>query len=337
MHVYVRSVRSLCRSSARLLAVLLVSCTPDGTTAGAEDSTTGDTERPPIDPGPLDPPAGTDGCGEAAPTGTFTQSVDVDGTTRTFFVSVPENYDPDTQYPLVFGYHGGDDFGGEAMRDYLGLEGVAPLGSEIFVYPDATAVNDPNGTGFEYGVGEAAMADDAFFDSILEMMSGSYCIDANRIFATGQSAGGGYVAQLACHRGDVLRAVVPVAANIVLCGDSHCSGWGGTHPNLCTGTPNVMQMHGLRDWIELVPFGLGTHEYLASAAGCGPWVAEEVAIADFGTAPTEPVAPAPCERRLGCDSEIIFCAYDGEHQIPSWYPEANLNYEEATMEFFRSH
>ena len=74
-----------------------------------------------------------------------------------------------------------------------------------------------------------------------------------------------------------------------------------------------------------------------SDGGCGPWSGDEVAIADFDKAPTEPVDPAPCVRRLGCDREVIFCPYKGGHQIPSWYPEHGFNYEQATMDFFRSH
>ena len=301
------------------------------------DAVDDDGPRPPVDPGPLPTGVGSQGCGVQSPTGTFHQSVDVGGESRSFFVSVPDDYDPDRRYPLVFGYHGGDDFGGEAMRDYLELEHVEPVGSEIFVYPDARGVHSPGAGGFEYGVGELAAADDAFFDAILATVSSNYCIDENRVFATGQSAGGGYVVQLACHRGDVVRAAVPVAANLVLCGDSSCSGWGGTHPSLCVGDANYMQMHGTNDWIELNPFGLGTFEFIASAAGCGPWVDDEVAIADFDSAETEPVDPSPCVRRIGCDREVIWCPYQGEHQIPSWYPESGLDYADVTMTFFRSH
>lgn len=240
-------------------------------------------------------------------------------------MSVPASYDPDRRYPIIFGYHGGDDFGGEAMRGYLDLERVAPTEQEIFVYRDATAVNGPGGSGFDYGVGPEGMAEDAFFDATLALMSRSYCIDENRVFVTGQSAGGGYVVQLACHRGDVIRAAVPVAANLVLCGDTHCSGWGGTHPSRCVGDANMMQMHSPDDWIEYNPFGLGTLELIASAAGCGVWTDERVAIASLETSPTEPVDPAPCIRRLGCDREIIFCPYRGGHQIPSWYPESGMD------------
>lgn len=258
--------------------------------------------------------------------GTFHQSIEVGGVERTFFASVPADYDPDRQYPIVFGYHGGDDFGGEAMRGYLDLERVEPVGSEIFVYPDATAVNDPGGTGFEYGITEAAMADDAFFDAILEIMSSNYCIDENRVFVTGQSAGGGYAAQLACHRGDVVTAAVPVAANLVLCGDASCSGWGDIHPDLCVGSPNVMQMHSPDDWIDYNPFGLGTFELLASAAGCGTWNGPGLLISELGTAPMEDIQPATCQRRLGCDSEMVLCSYSGGHQIPGWDGPAEFEF-----------
>ncbi len=221
------------------------------------------------------------------------------------------------------------------MRGYLDLERVEPVGSEIFVYPDATAVNDPNGTGFEYGITEAAMADDAFFDAILEIMSANYCVDENRVFVTGQSAGGGYAGQLACHRGDVVTAAVPVAANLVLCNDATCVGWGQTHPDMCVGSPNIMQMHSPDDWIEYNPFGLGTFELLASAAGCGTWEGPDLIISDLGTAPMEDIEPATCQRRLGCDSEMVLCSYSGGHQIPGWEGPSDYDFQQVTMDFFR--
>jgi poly(3-hydroxybutyrate) depolymerase len=274
--------------------------------------------------------------GSPGKTGTFYDSVQVAGLERTFYVSVPASYDSKKRYPLIFGYHGGTDYGGKAMRNYLRLETVAPLASEIFVYPDATAVNDPKGAGFEYGTGPEGQAEDAFFDALLAAMKKKYCIDANRVFVTGQSAGGGYATQLACHRGDVVRAAVPVAANLVLCNNKTCSGW-GTDPSNCVGKANVMLMHSPDDWIKLKPFGLGTLEFLASAAGCGAWSNKKVEISKLGTAPTEKIQPAPCVRRLGCDREIIFCPYAGGHQIPSWYPQAGFKYEQFAMDFFRSH
>ncbi len=299
-----------------------------GATSGAGTAGTTGGEPP--------PPSGSSGCGLDGVTGTFHQSVDVMGQERTYFVSVPDDYDPAHEYPLVFGYHGGDDFGGQAMRDYLGLEWVEPAGGEIFVYPDASAVNNPGGTGWEYGVTDAAKADDAFFDAMLATMVSSYCIDENRVFVTGQSAGGGYTSQLACHRGDVLRAAVPVAANIVLCGDTTCSGWGGTHPSLCTGQPSVMQMHSPEDWIEYNPFGLGTFEYLASAAGCGVWTEQELMIAALGTLPMSDISTPTCQQREGCSGEMILCSYSGGHQIPGWGGPAEFEYAQVTMDFFRA-
>jgi hypothetical protein len=330
-----------------LVGLLLTVVACSGDDAGANDDDGGGGAgaglpgtppgKPPGNPGPLPPASGSSGCGLDAVTGTFQQTVEAAGKQRTFFVSIPESYDPERAYPLVFGYHGGDDFGGEAMRGYLDLERVEPIGSELFVYPDATAVNDPGGTGFEYGTTLEAQADDAFFDAILAIMSSNYCVDDNRIFVTGQSAGGGYAGQIACHRGDVVRAAVPVAANLVLCGGDSCIGWGGIHPTGCVGAPSVLQMHSPDDWIEYNPFGLGTFELLASAAGCGVWDGPEVAIADLGTAAMEATTTPTCERRLGCDSEVVLCSYSGGHQIPGWDGPSEFEYQQVTMDFFRSH
>ncbi|MEM6989298.1 MAG: hypothetical protein AAF721_02335 [Myxococcota bacterium] len=103
-------------------------------------------------------------------------------------------------------HHGGDDFGGEAMLDYLDLERVEPVGSEIFVYPDATAVNDP-----------------------------------------------------------------------------------------------------------------------------------ELVIAELGTAEMQDIQPPTCQRRAGCASEMVLCSYSGGHQIPGWTSPAEYEFQQVTMDFFRSH
>lgn len=261
--------------------------------------------------GPLMPASPSDGCGMDGPTGAFHQTTQYAGTSRRFFVSVPDDYDPALEHRLVFGYHGGADFGGEAMRDYLSLETVSPE-AEIFVYPDAI------GSGFM----EDLEREDGFFDEVLSIMSSNYCIDENRIFVTGQSQGGSFVTNLVCSRGDVVQAGIAVGANFALCGDDGCVGWRSASD--CVGSADLRLLHGLQDdVITMEPWGVETLAYFTDLAGC--------------SANTEPVDPSPCERYAGCDRDLQWCAYNGGHQIPSWYEEANLNFEQTTMDFFRSY
>jgi polyhydroxybutyrate depolymerase len=51
--------------------------------------------------------------------------------------------------------------------------------------------------------------DVAFFDAMLDDLRARYCVDPNRVFATGFSRGGFFVNALACERGDKLAAIAP--------------------------------------------------------------------------------------------------------------------------------
>ena len=136
---------------------------------------------------------------------------------RRFYLSIPENYDPNRAHKLIVGYAGRDAMG-EFMQGYLGLEDDSP-GDEIFAYPDPL-FRDFEGWG-NYGGwllgphGHPAHGeqDFGFTRALVEYVQAQYCIDPDRIFATGHSWGGDMSHVVACFMGDLFRAAVPVAAN----------------------------------------------------------------------------------------------------------------------------
>ena len=144
------------------------------------------------------------GCGLVdAPTGVFSnQTITIGGQARTYVLSVPKSYDPSTPLALVFGWHGHDGTGFQARQSYA-IEPSA-AGSAIFVYPDGVT----GGADWDYS---PTGIDVALFDALVSYLAGSYCIDRNRIFSTGLSAGAYFTNLLGCCRGDVLRAIAPVA------------------------------------------------------------------------------------------------------------------------------
>jgi hypothetical protein len=76
------------------------------------------------------------GCGlVGAPTGVLgSQTITVGSQARTYVLSVPRSYDPNTPLPLVFGWHGHGATGAFA-RQVFSIEPAA-AGGAIFVYPD---------------------------------------------------------------------------------------------------------------------------------------------------------------------------------------------------------
>ncbi len=128
--------------------------------------------------------------------------MEVDGKDRTYRLTVPQNYDSNNGYPLIFAFH---FLGGNSMLSYMsyGFWGVAE-DEAIIVYPDGV-------TGECGGIPQWEPTDLAFFDALYDAITSEYCVDEGRVFATGLSAGAYMTNLVGCERGDVLRAIVPVA------------------------------------------------------------------------------------------------------------------------------
>jgi poly(3-hydroxybutyrate) depolymerase len=159
------------------------------------------------------------------------RSIMHDGIERLYLVAVPPAYDPDRPYPLIFGFHGsGGDR--EQLRGYMNLE-VPAAGEAVFIYPQGLAESG--------GVAEwdtsAASADLTLIDALLEQYRSELCIDEGRIFATGHSFGGCMSNAAGCFRGDVFRAIAPVAG----CGPFARGG------SACVGRIATLQIHSPMD------------------------------------------------------------------------------------------
>ena len=108
---------------ALLLAYLALGCSACG---GSDDAATSNDR--------------SSGCGQESTIGVTNRSIDIGGVERTYVLSVPFAYDPDTPLPVVFVWHGRTDSGAIA-RGYLGIEEAANENA-IFVYPDGLPIED---------------------------------------------------------------------------------------------------------------------------------------------------------------------------------------------------
>ncbi|WP_165835358.1 alpha/beta hydrolase family esterase [Chryseobacterium viscerum] len=156
------------------------------------------------------------GLGSGQKTYTFSTAA---GGKRSYYISVPANYDNTKKYKLVF-FFAGTDSTGESMYDWAGL-GWNNLGLEklmentIFVYPDQKYVwdGDKGWALGNYGEYYAGMHDIQFTKELLDLIKNTYSIDNNRIFATGHSWGGDMTNVTAYFLKGVFRAIAPVASN----------------------------------------------------------------------------------------------------------------------------
>jgi poly(3-hydroxybutyrate) depolymerase len=208
------------------------------------------------------PPAASSGCGSAwmAPDAEVEQSrrggvpmlvarreITIDGAPRLYLVAVPMAYDGSTPYPLVFGFHG---LAGsrEQLRGYMNVEAAA-AGDALFIYPEGLPV-DGGETGWSLG---STSTDLAFIDALLEQYKAEWCVDENRIFATGHSYGGCMSNTVGCARGDVFRAIAPVAG----CGPQRRGG------AACVGQVAALLIHSPKDT---------TTDYGSGISGCTTWL-----------------------------------------------------------------
>ena len=151
------------------------------------------------------------GCGQATTLQSGTATIDVSGTSRTYILYIPSNYDSSKPYKLIFGFHwlGGsasDVASGSIIGGpYYGLESRS-AGSAILVAPDGLPdPNQNNNKGWPNTNGQ----DVAFVKAMLQLFESNLCIDQSRIFSTGFSYGGIFSLTLGCQMSNVFRAIAP--------------------------------------------------------------------------------------------------------------------------------
>jgi poly(3-hydroxybutyrate) depolymerase len=232
------------------------------------------------------------GCGKPSPTGVDENgSITVGGEERSFVLSVPDGYDPETPTRLVFAWHGlGGD--GALARLYFGVE-QASGGAAIFVYPDGLVVQPQNAPGWQL---DSEGKDVALFDALLERVSNDYCIDTARVFSTGHSFGGYMSNALGCARSTVLRAIAPVAG-------------GGPFGGACDpGSLSAWLAHGTNDTIVLFAEGESSRDHWLEHAGCA--------------SASQPTTPEGCVEYDGCAMErVVWCTHGEGHDWPDLAPE----------------
>jgi hypothetical protein len=242
----------------------------------------------------------SDGCGK---TSTVTFGAAAGGTgkggsvtigNRSFIMRLPDNYDMNKPYWLIFGFHwrGGSsadvDGGGSngyAMAHY-GLQALSKNGA-IFVAPHGL-----NG-------GWADGGDLEFVDAMVELIEDNYCVDRTHIFANGFSFGGGMSYALACARANVFRGVA-------IYNGAQLSGCEGGNDPIA-----VWQMHGLTDNTLGFDMALPMRDRFVENNGCTP------------QNPPSPPRPPPylvdgghiCTDYAGCapGKPVRWCAHQSGH------------------------
>lgn len=183
----------------------------------------------------LIPFTGSAGCGKVTSLTSGTHQVTSSGKGRTYIINIPQNYDKDKPYRLIFGMH---CMGGSAHKvanvpsdeqgDFYHLKPISEQKNIpcIFVAPQGNDNGTWNG-----------QEDHTFFSDLLKLFKDELCVDTTRVFSVGFSFGAMFSYSLSTSFQNELRAVSCFApVNYVI--------WLPQHKHLPLA---YMQMHGMQD------------------------------------------------------------------------------------------
>lgn len=237
--------------------------------------------------------AKSDGCGHAPTLKSGTITLQSGGQSRKYTLRVPDDYDQDRPYRLIFGFHGATGNSGQVAPSFFGLWSLAES-STIFIAPDAVG-----------GIWSSD-TDVTLVKDILQQAKADLCIDTSRVMLEGFSQGGAMAWTLACAQpSGVFRAAVV-----------H-SGGGLARPATCAPIP-FMSSLGQEE-----SNGAGqtsNSDFFAKQNGC--------TVQALAKAPDGGHA---CSDYAGCSAghPTRWCDYDGGHtpspsdsgQSMSWMPK----------------
>ncbi|KAK2737640.1 hypothetical protein FQN55_000996 [Onygenales sp. PD_40] len=168
-----------------------------------------------------------------------THSLQSGNWTRNYGIRVPDGYNDHLgkKWPLIVDYHGKN--GSPSNQYKVSLFDQYPKGQKyLAVYPAGV---EKAWQGPSYAV--EGVDDLQFTTDLLAHLRENYCIDDNRIYASGKSNGGGFVDLLACSdNGDEFAAFAMAAAALYT--DLEYSG--------CPKRRAILESHGEKD--ETIPY-----------------------------------------------------------------------------------
>ncbi|OAI42468.1 hypothetical protein AYO38_03035 [bacterium SCGC AG-212-C10] len=210
------------------------------------------------------------------------------GKERQFRVHLPAKTDTGAAMPVVLNFHG---YGSNALEQetYSGLVPLSDREGFLLVSPDGTG--SPRGWA-SFSLIPTGTDDVRFVDDLIVELGRSFCIDTQRIYATGLSNGAFMSSRLGCVLSDRIAAIAPVAG--VYNPVEHC---GRPMP--------VLAFHGTADsvvpfdgglMLRMVPYG-GARRGIsgwAEANGCSEAI-EVVRLTDHVTRETHSSCTSPAD------------------------------------------
>lgn len=255
-------------------------------------------------------------AGKQGSAGTQRMTIESNGMERTFTVAVPDSALTGRPAPLVALYHG-------VLADsasILALTAMAEKGdAEGFITVAGDGVERSWNAGLCCDPAATMEIDDVQFTrDMIAAVEEEYCIDRDRVFATGFSNGAAMTFRLLCEAGDLFAAYAPVAGSIA---SFPCE-------------PDELRPVDIINSVDdpLVPFTLGEASFGAAVAinGCGD-----------GRTIEQPADNTTCEVAVSCaaDTRTALCGAEGlGHEWPGGAsnPEGPFFATDHVWDFFVS-
>jgi poly(3-hydroxybutyrate) depolymerase len=255
----------------------------------------GDTQTGGAGPGgyPLGNPAVPSvGCGSTPSLSSGTHHLTSAGLDREYILELPDNYDPNKPYRLLFGMHwlGGSADAVQGWSQWWGLDALDTEDTVIWVAPQGYTNESPWRGGDD--------KDHVFFDELYEALISDLCIDRSRVFSLGFSFGAMFTNALAQTHQNVLRGVVVYSA----------ADYNIYFPEN-TGEPLAyMGVHGLDDPTCPIESGRSSRDRFVANNGCA--VPDPVPEAQHGG--SEVIYDFDCPS----NSPVRWVTFDGKHTYP---------------------
>ena len=258
-------------------------------------------------------------AGKAGAPGTRQVAIQSGGLQRTFLLSVPESALRGEPVPLLLLYHGSNGDGAKEM----GITGFdRKAAAEGFIAAAGDGTRRSWNSGFCRNPDGAACVTDVddvgFTRDMVAAIEREYCIDPQRVYATGFSKGAAMVFRLACEASDLFAGFAPVAGGFAF---APCE----------PVAPRPLQIiNGSADTVAPPGFGRLAYEEFVQLNGCNE-VRET----------TAPTASASCELAPQCAGGAVteFCTVDVAHHWPGGATDAEGEFAatDAVWQFFVAH
>ena len=169
--------------------------------------------------------------------GDSTVTLQSGGRSRSYILHAPSGLTAGTALPVVIDLHGAGG-NGKQQQGMSGFSSLADKEKFLAIFPDGVDgywnVDDTCcGT-----AGKEKIDDVGFLKAIITKLSAETCIDAERIYVSGFSNGGGLAHRMGCDAADVIAAIAPAATDL------------RTQPCNAARAISMMEVRGMADSLE---------------------------------------------------------------------------------------